>query len=98
MSRLEARPEPSRRMMFALPLIAAAAMLVTGSLLFSFLGQEPLHAFNVYFIKPLMSAYGVGELLLKATPLILCGVGLALGFRANVQNIGADGQLTMGAI
>jgi simple sugar transport system permease protein len=98
MSRLEARPEPSRAMMLASPLIAAAAMLLTGSLLFLFLGQEPLHAFRVYFIQPVSSAYGVGELLLKATPLILCGVGLALGFRANVHNIGADGQLTVGAI
>lgn len=98
MPRLEARSEPSRTMMFASPLIAAAAMLVTGSILFSFLGQEPLHAFYVYFIKPASTAYGVGELLLKATPLTLCGVGLALGFRANVWNIGADGQLTMGAI
>lgn len=85
-------------MMLASPLIAAVAMLFTGSLLFLFLGQEPVHAFAVYFIKPLSTAYGVGELLLKATPLVLCGVGLALGFRANVQNIGADGQLTMGAI
>jgi len=85
-------------MMLASPLIAAMAMLITGSMLFLFLGQEPVHAFHVYFIKPLGTAYGVGELLLKATPLILCGVGLALGFRANVQNIGADGQLTMGAI
>lgn len=84
--------------MFASPLIAAAAMLLTGSVLFLFLGQEPVHAFYVYFIKPLGTAYGVGELLLKATPLILCGVGLAIAFRANVQNIGADGQLTMGAI
>ncbi len=98
MARLEARPEPSRAMMFASPLIAAAAMIVTGSLLFSFLGQEPLHAFYVYFVKPASTLYGVGELLLKATPLVLCGVGLAIGFRANVQNIGADGQLTMGAI
>jgi simple sugar transport system permease protein len=98
MRRLEARPEPSRTMMFASPLIAAAAMLVTGSFLFSFLGQEPLHAFYVYFIEPASTVYGVGELLLKATPLTLCGVGLALGFRANVSNIGADGQLTMGAI
>ena len=98
MSRLELRPEPSRAMMLASPLIAAAAMLVTGSVLFFFLGQEPLHAFYVYFIKPLTSEYGIGELLLKATPLILCGVGLAIGFRANVANIGADGQLTMGAI
>ena len=98
MSRLERRPEPSRRMMLASPLIAAAAMLLTGSMLFFFLGQEPLHAFFVYFIKPWLTLYGVGELLLKATPLILCGVGLAIGFRANVNNIGADGQLTVGAI
>ncbi|MFA9216136.1 MAG: ABC transporter permease [Sphingomonadaceae bacterium] len=98
MSRLELRPEPSRRMMLASPLIAALAMLLTGSLLFLSLGQEPLHAFYVYFIKPATTLYGVGELLLKATPLILCGVGLAIGFRANVANIGADGQLTMGAI
>jgi ABC-type uncharacterized transport system permease subunit len=98
MSRLEARPAPSRAMMLASPLIAALAMLATGSLLFLFLGQAPLHAFYVYFIKPLTSEYGIGELLLKATPLILCGVGLAIGFRANVHNIGADGQLTMGAV
>ncbi|QGZ40318.1 nucleoside ABC transporter membrane protein [Pseudoduganella flava] len=98
MSRLEARPEPSRAMMLASPLLAALAMLATGSLLFLFLGQEPLHAFHVYFIKPATTAYGIGELLLKATPLILCGVGLAIGFRADVHNIGADGQLTMGAI
>jgi simple sugar transport system permease protein len=98
MSRLEARPEPSRTMMFASPLIAAVAMLVSGSILFLFLGQEPLHAFYVYFIKPAGTAYGIGELLLKATPLTLCGIGLALGFRASVWNIGADGQLTMGAI
>ena len=98
MSRLEARPEPSRAMMLASPLIAAVAMLATGSLLFLFLGQDPFHAFYVYFIQPATTAYGVGELLLKATPLILCGVGLAIGFRANVHYIGADGQLTMGAI
>lgn len=98
MLQLEARPKPSRAMMFASPLIAAVAMLATGSLLFAFLGQAPLHAFYVYFIEPASTMYGVGELLLKATPLTLCGVGLALGFRTNVGNIGADGQLTMGAI
>ncbi|QBE63873.1 ABC transporter permease [Pseudoduganella lutea] len=98
MSRLEARPAPSRAMMLASPLIAALAMLVSGSILFMAMGQEPLHAFYVYFIKPATTLYGVGELLLKATPLILCGVGLAIGFRADVHNIGADGQLTVGAI
>ncbi len=98
MPKLEARSEPSRAMMFASPLLAACAMLVTGSLLFALLGHDPLQAFHVYFIKPASTAYGIGELLLKATPLTLCGVGLALGFRASVFNIGADGQLTMGAI
>ena len=97
MLRLEARAEPSRAMMLASPLIAALAMLASGSLLFLLLGQEPLHAFRVFFITPASSAYGIGELLLKATPLTLCGVGLALAFRANVVNIGAEGQLVMGA-
>jgi len=98
MSNLVRRAEPSTAMMFASPLIAAACMLITGYLLFTFLGKEPLHAFWVFFIKPLTTSYGVGEWLLKATPLILCGLGLAIGFRASVFNIGAEGQLTMGAI
>ena len=54
-----------------------------------------MHAF---FIAPIADLYGFGELLVKATPLVLCGIGLAIGFRANVWNIGAEGQLTLGAI
>jgi simple sugar transport system permease protein len=85
-------------MRVASPMLAALAMLVTGFLLFSALGKDPIEAFYVFFVKPLSSTYGIGELLLKTTPLLLCGLGLALGFRANVWNIGAEGQLTMGAI
>lgn len=98
MPRLERRPQPSRAMMFASPLIAAVLMLFTGYILFSIMGKDPLHAFWVFFIKPLTTSYGVSEWLLKSTPLILCGVGLAIGFRARVFNIGAEGQFTMGAI
>jgi general nucleoside transport system permease protein len=98
MPRLERRPQPSRLMMFASPLIASVMMLLTGYILFSIMGKEPLHAFWVFFIKPLTTSYGVSEWLLKSTPLILCGVGLAIGFRARVFNIGAEGQFTMGAI
>ncbi len=65
---------------------------------FAALQMPPLHALYAIFIQPLASAYGLGEWLLKATPLMLCGLGLSLGFRANVWNIGAEGQLTMGAI
>jgi simple sugar transport system permease protein len=96
--RLEKRASPSTVMRIAAPLIAAAAMLATGFVIFAFLGKDPLNALHVFFIEPLNSLYGWGELLLKATPLALCGLGLALGFSANVWNIGAEGQLTLGAI
>ncbi|MET0497607.1 MAG: ABC transporter permease [Steroidobacteraceae bacterium] len=95
---LERRAAPSRVMSFASPLIAAVAMLITGFILFSALGKDPVAAFNVFFIEPLSNAYGLGELLLKATPLLLCAVGLTIGFRANVWNIGAEGQFVIGAI
>jgi general nucleoside transport system permease protein len=96
--RLERRAEPSKVMRVAAPLIAAAAMLVTGFVIFAVLGKEPVNALTVFFIEPLNTVYGWGELLLKATPLALCALGLAIGFRANVWNIGAEGQLTLGAI
>ena len=98
MLRLEPRTSPSHAMAIALPVIAAVAMLVTGFLLFRLLGKDPVEAAYIFFVKPLNSSYGLGELLLKATPLMLCALGLGLGFQANVWNIGAEGQLTMGAI
>src|SRR5262245_44020795 len=98
MVRLEARSEPSRLMGWASPLLAAAATLLVGFVLFSLLGKNPWQAFYVFFVKPVESLYGVGELLLKASPLMLCATGLAAGYRANVWNIGAEGQLTFGAL
>ena len=98
MLRLEKRPEPSGAMRLASPLIAAVAMLLTGLLIFLILGKNPVEAFQVFFIKPVDSVYGLGELLLKTTPLLLCALGLAIGFRANVWNIGAEGQLIVGAL
>jgi ABC-type uncharacterized transport system permease subunit len=96
--RLERRAEPSAAMRIASPLCAAAAMLLTGFVLFSALGKNPLDAFRLFFIEPVASLYGIGELLLKATPLMLCALGLSIGFRANVWNIGAEGQLILGAL
>lgn len=96
--RLERRAEPSMAMSIASPLIAAAAMLLTGFVLFSALGKSPAEAFHVFFVEPVASTYGVGELVLKATPLALCALGLAIGFRANVWNIGAEGQFILGAL
>jgi len=98
MIRLERRPEASQVMSYASPLIAIVLMLIGGLLLFAFLGKNPLEGFKVFFFNPISDWYGVSELFLKATPLMLIAVGLAVGFRANVWNIGAEGQLIVGGI
>ena len=96
--RLEARPEPSQAMRYLSPLIAVALMLLAGLVIFSALGKDPIQGFRLFFLNPVRNLYGVSELLLKAAPLMLCAVGLAIGFRANVWNIGAEGQFIFGAI
>ena len=96
--RLEARSEPSPAMRFAAPFVAAALTFVGGFVLFAALGKNPLEGIRVFFLSPLKDAYGVAELLLKASPLTLIAVGLAVGFRANVWNIGAEGQFIAGAV
>jgi general nucleoside transport system permease protein len=96
--RLEARPEPSRIALWAAPLLATIATLCVGFIVFTALGRNPLAAFDAFFIAPVATRYGVAELLLKASPLMLIATGLAIGYRANVWNIGAEGQLTLGAL
>ncbi len=96
--RLEARPQPSVMMAYASPLIAAALTFASGLVVFSVLGKDPIGAFYTFFVSPVDDLFGWGELGVKAAPLMLIAVGLAVGFRAGVWNIGAEGQLTMGAI
>ena len=96
--RLEARGAPSRAMVWASPLIAVALTVVASMVMFALLGKDPAAAIYNYFIDPLTTRNGVAELFVKATPLVLIGVGLSFCFRANVWNIGAEGQLTIGAL
>ncbi len=96
--KLEPRAEPSRAMGYLSPLLAAGLTLATGFVIFTLLGFDPLVAFHAFFVAPIDDLYGWGELGLKVAPLSLCAMGLAVGFRANVWNIGAEGQLTLGAI
>ena len=96
--KLETRAEPSRVMGYLSPLLAAVLTVIAGFILFSALGKNPLQAFYTFFIYPVHDLNGFAELLLKASPLMLIGVGLACGYRANVWNIGAEGQLVLGAI
>ena len=96
--RLEPRAASARSMLYLSPLLAVLCSLLVGGVLFALLGRDPALALYILFVKPVSTVYGLSELFLKATPLLLCALGLAIGFRANVWNIGAEGQFTMGAI
>ncbi|MDD9811400.1 MAG: ABC transporter permease [Gammaproteobacteria bacterium] len=95
---LSRRPSPSRAMVYLSPLLALGITLTAGMVLFAGMGVPPLAALHAFFVEPLSNAYGWAELGVKATPLLLIAVALAVGFRAGVWNIGAEGQLTLGAI
>jgi len=95
---LAPRAEPARTMQWTSPLLAIVLTLMAGALLFALMGQDPVQGLKVFLWEPLATRRGWSELGLKATPLILCAVGLAVCFRANVWNIGAEGQLIAGAI
>ena len=101
MIRLERRPAPSRAWAWATPLLAVLATMVAGGLLFAFLGKDPLLVIRTIFWDPILGEFAFyyrGQLLVKAGPLILIAIGLSLGFRAGVWNIGAEGQYIMGAV
>lgn len=101
MLRLEKRPSPSTAWQVISPVLAVILTMVAGGLLFALLGKNPLVAIRTIFWDPLFGEfawYFRGQLLVKAAPVILIAVGLALGFRAGIWNIGAEGQYIMGAI
>ena len=98
MLRLEPRPAPSRAWTWGSPLLALAITVVIGVILFSAMGKDPVRGLQVFFWEPVKSAYALGELGVKATPLLLIALGLAVCFRSNVWNIGAEGQFVIGAI
>jgi simple sugar transport system permease protein len=95
---LERRAERSALVAIASPLIAIALTLVTMAALFGLMGKNPLHALAVYFIEPLTDPFGLQEIAVKATPLVMIAVGLSLCYIANIWNIGAEGQFTIGAV
>jgi simple sugar transport system permease protein len=102
MIRLEKRPQPSRFWSSFSPLLAVIMTMIFGGLLFAFLGADPFEAIRTIFWDPLFhpnfAAYSRPQLLVKAGPLILIAIGLSIGFKAGIWNIGAEGQYIMGAI
>ena len=101
MLRLEKRPNPSRFWLYATPAVAVLLTMFVGGLLFAAMGKNPFEVIRTIFWDPVFGEFAFylrGQLLVKAGPLILIAIGLALGFRAGIWNIGAEGQYIMGAI
>lgn len=101
MLRLEKRPNPSRFWLYATPVVAVLLTMIAGGAMFAILGKNPVEVIRTIFWEPLFGEFAWylrGQLLVKAGPLILIAVGLSLGFRAGIWNIGAEGQYIMGAI
>ena len=98
MLKLEARSQPSPAWTYGSPVLALAVTVLIGVLLFVALGKDPVAGLRVFFWDPIKSPYALGELTVKATPLLLIALGLAVCFRSNIWNNGAEGQYVLGAI
>ncbi len=98
MFKLEPRARPSAWMAWLSPVLAVVLTMACGFVLFIAVGKDPIASLEVFFLEPIKDLQGWSELGVKIAPLLLISVGLAIAFRANVFNIGAEGQLVMGAI
>ena len=98
---LEKRPSPSQAWSWMTPIVAVIATMIAGGLMFAALGIDPVASIRTIFWDPLFGEFAFyyrGQLLVKAGPLILIAIGLSLGFRAGIWNIGAEGQYIIGAV
>ena len=98
MLKFEPRPRPSSFWVWCSPLLALLLTMLVAMSMFHLLGKDPWQGLGMFFYEPLRSGYALGELTIKATPLLLIALGLAVCFRSNVWNIGAEGQFIAGAI
>ena len=92
------RPERSALMSVLSPVIAIVLTIIAGAIIFAASGIDPLRGLYVFFVEPLTKAWSLQELVVKAIPIVIIAVGLALCYLSNNWNIGAEGQLTVGAI
>jgi simple sugar transport system permease protein len=101
MLKLEKRPQPSRLWTWATPVLAVLITMLAGGALFAALGKDPVAAISTIFWQPLFGEFAFyyrPQLLIKGAPLVLIAIGLSLGFRAGIWNIGAEGQYIVGAL
>ena len=83
---------------FSVVAIALLIALLMGAVLFLIAGGNPILAYHVMFTEPLKGAFGISEMLVRAAPLMLVAVGVAISFRSGILNIGGEGQILIGAV
>ena len=95
--RLETRLESSRHLGWVIPLASVALGLLVGAFILLGAGVNPIAAYREMAVETFGNSQGLSEVLVLATPLMLCGLGVMLSFKMLFWNIGAEGQLYMGA-
>jgi ABC-type uncharacterized transport system permease subunit len=94
---LEKRETPSRTLTFVVPVAAIGLALLIGAAVIAISGADPWAALKEMFLGAFGTGYALSETLVKTIPLIFCGLAVGLAFKAQLWNIGAEGQLYMGA-
>lgn len=95
--KMEKRLAPSRTMTLVVPTVSVILALLFCALFLALTGRQPFELYAAMLEGALGSAYGLSETTVKAIPLMLCGLGIALAFRMQLWNIGAEGQFYLGA-
>ena len=98
MMRIEPRTEMTKAILIAVPILSAVASLVIAAVPIAFAGANIVQAYREMFTGVFGSVFAVSEMLTRATPLMFTGLAAALAFRARLWNIGAEGQLYLGAL
>ncbi|MEO6015294.1 MAG: ABC transporter permease [Devosia sp.] len=96
--KLEKRPEPSKWMVVFTPIASVLLTMLIGVIVFDAIGVNGQRAVVDIFLTPLLASYKWQDVATKAAPLIIIALGLSIGNRANVWNIGAEGQYVIGSL
>ncbi|WP_019879400.1 ABC transporter permease [Succinispira mobilis] len=96
--KLEKRLEKSKTLQILLPIIASILALVFCAIFLFLTDKNPIDVYNAMFVGALSTQYGISEIIVKLIPLTICALGIAVAFRMQLWNIGAEGQFYMGAL
>jgi general nucleoside transport system permease protein len=96
--KIERAPSPSKTVQVLAPIVSVALALVACGLVLLATHQNPISVYHAMLKGALGDRFGFTETLVKTTPLLLAGLGISVAFKMQLWNIGAEGQIYLGAI